>query len=78
MSYTYVIDHEVIVRGTTTIESETELTVEELKAKMLEGKDSDGLPGQWEEDPLGADYGYPLIYGDVLNIWGDLEYENDK
>lgn len=75
MSYTYVIDHEVITRGTTTIESETELTVEELKAKMLEGKDIDVLPGDWEEDLLASEYGYPLMYGEVLAITGDLTYD---
>ena len=76
MRYTYIIDHEVITRGTTTIESETELSVEQLKAQM--GTTGSQLPGDWEEDPLATEYGYPMMYGDVLGITGDLDYDNQN
>ena len=76
MTYTYHVDHEVIVRGTTTIESETELSVEELKARM--GTDGSQLPEQWEEDPLATEYGYPMMYGEVLGITGDLDYDSQN
>jgi len=74
MTYTYTVEHEVITRGTTTIESDKELSVDQLKAMM--GTDGSQLPGDWEEDQLSNTYGYPVMYGEVLSITGDAEYEH--
>lgn len=68
MTYTYVVDHEVITRGTTTIESDKALTTDELKTMM--GTDGSSLPGSFVQSDE-----TPVMYGDVLSISGDLAYE---
>ena len=66
MSFTYHVDHEVIVRGISTIHSDEELTVEQLKELFPECTGCDS-PGTFvaNGDPM-----YPVLYGAIQGVTG--------